>query len=76
MESLQTYSMSRNSRRFIFTFKWFQRIFIPKKKNIENLEETIVILRSDTSVIHWLTINLLDEIRKIEDVKIVISTEN
>ena len=48
--------------------------FYPKK-NIENLEETIVILRSDTSVIHWLTINLLDEIRKIEDVNIVISTE-
>ena len=45
------------------------------QKNIENLEETIVILRADTSVKHGLIINLLDELRQIEDLKIGISTE-
>jgi len=43
--------------------------------NIENLEEPIVILRADTSVKHGLIINLLDELRKIENLKIGISTE-
>ena len=45
------------------------------RKNIENLEEPIVILRADTSVKHGLIVNLLDELRKIENVKIGISTE-
>ena len=43
--------------------------------NIENLEEPIVILRADTSVKHGLIINLLDELRKIENLKVGISTE-
>ena len=45
------------------------------RKNIENLEEPLVILRADTSVKHGLIVNLLDELRKIEDLKIGISTE-
>ena len=45
------------------------------RKNIENLEEPIVILRADTSVKHGLIVNLLDELRKIENLKIGISTE-
>ena len=45
------------------------------RKNIVNLEEPIVILRADTSVKHGLIINLLDELRKIENLKIGISTE-
>ena len=44
------------------------------RKNIENLEEPIVILRADTSVKHGLIVNLLDELRKIENLKIGIST--
>ena len=43
--------------------------------NIENLEEPIVILRADTSVKHGLVVNLLDELRKLENLKIGISTE-
>jgi len=43
--------------------------------NIENLEEPIVILRADTSVKHGFIVNLLDELRKIENLKIGISTE-
>jgi len=43
--------------------------------NIENLEEPIVILRADTSVKHGLIVNLLDELRKIENLKIGISTD-
>ena len=45
------------------------------RKNIENLEEPLVILNADTSVKHGLIVNLLDELRKIENLKIGISTE-
>ena len=45
------------------------------RKNIENLEEPLVILSADTSVKHGLIVNLLDELRKIENIKIGISTE-
>ena len=45
------------------------------RKNIKNLEEPIVILRADTSVKHGFIVNLLDELRKIENLKIGISTE-
>ncbi|EEE41044.1 biopolymer transport protein ExbD/TolR [Prochlorococcus marinus str. MIT 9202] len=45
------------------------------RKNIVNLEEPLVILRADTSVKHGFIINLLDELRKIENLKIGISTE-
>ena len=43
--------------------------------NIGSLEEPIVILRADTSVKHGLIVNLLDELRKLENLKIGISTE-
>ena len=45
------------------------------RTNIENLEDPIVILRADTSVKHGLIVNLLDELRKIENLKIGISVE-
>ena len=45
------------------------------RKNIENLEEPLVILRADTSVKHGLIVNLLDELRKIENLKIGISAD-
>ena len=45
------------------------------RTNIENLEEPIVILRADTSVKHGLIVNLLDELRKLENLRIGISTE-
>ena len=45
------------------------------QKNIVNLEEPLVILRADTSVKYGLIVNLLDELRKIENLKIGISTE-
>ena len=45
------------------------------RRNIENIEEPIVILRADTSVKHGLIVNLLDELRKIENLKIGISAE-
>ena len=43
--------------------------------NTENTEEPIVVLRADTSVKHGLIVNLLDELRKIENLKIGISVE-
>ena len=45
------------------------------RTNIENIEEPLVILRADTSVKHGLIVSLLDELRKIENLKIGISTE-
>ena len=45
------------------------------RKNILNSEEPLVILRADNSVQHGLIINLLDELRSIENLKIGISTE-
>ena len=45
------------------------------RTNIENIEKPIVILRADTSVKHGLIVSLLDELRKIENLKIGISTE-
>ena len=45
------------------------------RKNIENLEEPLVILRADTSVKYGLIVNLLDELRKIENLKIGISVD-
>ena len=52
-----------------------KNIYAIIQTNIENLEEPIVILRADTSVKHGLIINLLDELRKIENLKVGISTE-
>ena len=44
------------------------------RTNIENVEKPIVILRADSSVKHGLIVNLLDELRKIDNLKIGIST--
>ncbi len=44
------------------------------RTNIENIKDPIVILRADTSVKHGFIVNLLDELRKIENLKIGIST--
>ena len=52
-----------------------KNIYAIIRKNIENLEEPIVILSADTSVKHGLIVNLLDELRKIENLKVGISTE-
>ena len=52
-----------------------KNIYAIIQKNIENLEEPIVILRADTSVKHGVIVNLLDELRKIENLKVGISTE-
>ena len=45
------------------------------QKNIENIEEPIIILSADVAVRHGSIINILDELRKIENLKIGISTE-
>ena len=52
-----------------------KNIYAIIRTNIENLEEPIVILRADTSVKHGLIVSLLDELRKIENLKVGISTE-
>ena len=45
------------------------------QSKIENLKEPIIILRADSSVKHGLIVNLLDELRKIDNLKIGISTD-
>ena len=52
-----------------------KNIYAIIRTNIENLGEPIVILRADTSVKHGVIVNLLDELRKIENLKVGISTE-
>jgi len=52
-----------------------KNIYAIIRTNIENIEKPIVILRADTSVKHGLIVNLLDELRKIENLKVGISTE-
>ena len=52
-----------------------KNIYAIIRTNIENLEEPIVILRADTSVKHGVIVNLLDELRKIKNLKVGISTE-
>ena len=44
-------------------------------KNIKKIEDPLVIIRADTSVNHGLIINVLDELRKIDNLKLGISTE-
>ena len=44
--------------------------------NIKFIEEPLIILRADISVKHGFIIELLDELRKIENLKIAIATEN
>ena len=45
------------------------------QKNIEKIEDPIVILRADTSVNHGLIVDILDELRKIDNIKLGISTD-
>ena len=52
-----------------------KNIYSIVRTNIENIQEPIVILRADTSVKHGIIVNLLDELRKIENLKVGISTE-
>ena len=52
-----------------------KNIYAIIRTNIENIQDPIVILRADTSVKHGIIVNLLDELRKIENLKVGISTE-
>ena len=45
------------------------------KKNLNKFEKPIVILRADSSVKHGFIVNVLDELRKIENLRIGISVE-
>ena len=45
------------------------------QKNIKNIEEPIIILSADVAVRHGSIINILDELRKIDNVKIGIATQ-
>ena len=45
------------------------------RTNLENFEEPTVILRADESVKHGFIVNVLDELRKIENLTIGISAE-
>ena len=45
------------------------------RTNLENFEEPTVILRADASVKHGVIVNVLDELRKIENLTIGISAE-
>ena len=42
------------------------------RKNLEVFEEPFIILRADAAVKHGFVVNLLDELRKIENLKLLI----
>ena len=52
-----------------------KNIYAIIRKNTENVEVPTIIIRADSSVKHGLIVNLLDELRKIENLKVGISTE-
>ena len=77
---VNVYAMPRMKKFLEENGPWSQLVSLENistliRTNIENLEEAIVILRADTSVKHGLIVNLLDELRKLENLKIGISTE-
>jgi len=41
------------------------------RKNLEVFEESFIILRTDAAVKHGFIVNLLDELRKVENLKLV-----
>ncbi len=45
------------------------------RTNSEKIQDPIVILRADNSINHGFIVNLLDELRKIQNLKVGISTE-
>ena len=54
----------------------FKNIYLSIQKYTENMEEPLVILRADNSVNYGFIIKILDQLRKIENLKIAIETDN
>ena len=54
----------------------FKNIYLSIQKYTEKMEDPLVILRADDSVNYGFIINILDQLRKIENLKIGIETDN
>jgi len=54
----------------------FKNIYLSIQKYTERMEDPLVILRADDSVNYGFIINILDQLRKIENLKIGIETDN
>ena len=54
----------------------FKNIYLSIQKYTEKMEDPLVILRVDNSVNYGFIINILDQLRKIENLKIGIETDN
>ena len=54
----------------------FKNIYLSVQKYTEKMEDPLVILRADDSVNYGFIINILDQLRKIENLKIGIETDN
>ena len=54
----------------------FKNIYLSIQKYTEKMEDPLVILRADNSVNYGFIINILDQLRKIENLKIGIETDN
>ena len=53
----------------------FKNIYLSIQKYTEKMEDPLVILRVDNSVNYGFIINILDQLRKIENLKIGIETD-
>tara|TARA_B100000945_G_C19981328_1_gene412274 strand:+ start:100 stop:501 length:402 start_codon:yes stop_codon:yes gene_type:complete len=53
----------------------FKNIYLSIQKYTEKMEDPLVILRADNSVNYGFIINILDQLRKIENLKIGIETD-
>ncbi|KGF96341.1 Biopolymer transport protein ExbD/TolR [Prochlorococcus marinus str. MIT 9201] len=53
-----------------------KNIYLSIQKYIEKMENPLVILRADDSLNYGFIINILDELRKIENLRIGIETDN
>ena len=54
----------------------FKNIYLSVQKYTEKMEDPLVILRADDSVNYGFIINIIDQLRKIENLKIGIETDN
>ena len=54
----------------------FKNIYLSIQKYTEKMEDPLVILRADDSVNYGFIINILDQLRKIENLKIGLETDN
>ena len=74
---MQIITVDKNEKIYFQTNEiLFKNIYLSIQKYTEKMEDPLVILRADDSVNYGFIINILDQLRKIENLKIGIETDN